>query len=173
MAVETTFQVFQQLLKESIDSDTGLSTTLKASLKNRVDSLSQTEDRVLGIDQVESTAGSVTSDIPNASIEVAIGSLGTNRVEFGLITFATPVRIQGSDGAAMGLLSGHSGESANAAVAAADVTAQYRLTATDTWKAWTRNTVIPTTKTVQFALDIADQVGAVSVPQMWFLAEQL
>lgn len=173
MAVETTFQVTQQLLKESLDTNTSLSSVVKTALKNRIDALPRDEARVLGVNEVESTQGSVTTDIPNGSVEVAIGALGTNRVEFDEQTFASPVTIRGSEGSPFGLLLGNTGESVNPAVATADITAQYRLSSTDTWKAWTRSTLIESTKTVQFAVNIADQVADSALPQLWFVAEQL
>jgi hypothetical protein len=173
MACETTYQVFQQLLKEAIDGSTTLSSTVKASLKNRVDAMPRREDRVLGVNEAESAQGNASLDTPNGSIEVALGVPGSpNRVEFKLVTFLTPVRIQGSDGS-IGLLVGHVSESANAPVDTSDITAQYRLSATDTWKAWSRTTVIQSTKSVQFAVNVANQLADVALPQLWYLAEQI
>lgn len=174
MAVETTFQVTQQLLKESVDSNTNLSSISKAALKNRVDALPRDDARSLGSTNISASQGNVSIDAVAGSIEVATGAPSSpNRVEFQEHSFSTPVRIVGSDGAAFGLLVGGVGESVNPPVVTADITAQYRLTSTDTWKAWTRSTIIESTKTVQFAVEVATQSVASALPKLWFVAEQL
>ena len=173
MALDTTFEIFQQLLKDAIDASTTLTATLKVTMKLRVDEMSQDQAIALTSGNVESQAGNVSLDLANSAILVASGVPGTpNRVIWDLMTFGTPVRIVGADGP-FGALLGHLGEAAVAAVPNADMSLQYRLTSTGAWINFTRNTIVGETSSIQFALDMADAVAPTAVPQLFLLAEQL
>lgn len=173
MALDTTFAIFQQLLKDAVDADPTLTDTLKVTLKLRVDELSVDQAVQLHHGNAESVAGNVSLDPANAAILVASGAPGTpNRVVFEEISFGTPVRIVGADGP-FGALVGHLGEATDPAVVNADMSLQYRLSSTGTWVNFTRNTIVDETSTIQFALDIADQGAGAAVPQLFLIAQQL
>ena len=169
MSVQTTFSMFQQLLSESIDANSDLSDTLKAALKLRVTALPKYEP-------IELTAGNVNSTV-NAAVNAATDSItcpdgSTSEIEWDLVTFDTPVRIEGSIGD-VGALVGHVGQGTNTPVANADITLQYRLSASGTYAAFTRNTVLSEVTTVQFKALIASQTGDHDMPQLHMLPEQL
>jgi hypothetical protein len=169
MAVDTTWSMFIQLLKESLDADTGLSDTLKAALKARCDALTPEEHHVLSSANVESSTG-VTVDEATDSITVPDAASG--EITWDLITFDTPVRIDGTIGG-LGVLIGHVGQGSNTPVAEADITLQYRESSTGVWKAFGRTVVIDEVSTVQFKATIATQTGDHDMPQLHILAEQL
>jgi hypothetical protein len=169
MAVQTTFSMFQQLLKDAIDADSSLSDTFKAALKLRVDALPKYEPIELTAGNVDSVVNAVVSEATD-SITVPSGS--SAEVEWDLITFATPVRIDGTIGG-IGALLGHTGQGVNTAIAEADITLQYRLTASGTYVAFGRTTVLDNVSTIQFKALIATQVADGDLPQLHMLPEQL
>lgn len=169
MAVETTFEVFIQLLKEAIDDSSVLTDIMKAALKVRADALARIEFAELSAGDVLSSTD-VTVSEANDSLTVADGDSGN--VIFNLKTFDTPVRIDGTFGD-IGALVGHVGQGANAVVANADITISYRLAATGTFIAFRRNTVLPNVTTIQFRVDIATQTGDHDIPQLFLVAQQL
>jgi len=169
MAVDTTWSMFVQLLREALDSDTGLSDTLKAALKARCDALTPEEHHVLSSMNVESSTGVVVSEA-NDTITVPTGAGGD--VTWDLITFDTPVRIDGTIGG-IGVLLGHAGQGSNPAVAESDITLQYRESTSGSWRAFGRTVVIDEVSTVQFKATIAVQGADADLPQLHILAEQL
>jgi len=169
MAVQTTFSMFQQLVKDAIDSDSTLTTTLKSALKLRVDALPKIEQVELTAQNVDSSTD-VTVSEANDSITVPDTSGGT--VEWDLVTFDTPVRIDGTIGT-IGALVGHVGQGTNDPVADADITLQYRETASGVYKAFTRNVVLDEVSAIQIKATIATQTGDHDLPQLHIIAEQL
>ena len=173
MSGTTTFEIFQQLMTDAVDASTSLTSTLKAAMKMRISAMSRTEKLVFGAADVESAAGNTSIDLANNAVLIALGVPATpNRVEFKLRTLATPSRIVGSDGVS-GMVVGHTGEASVAAVATDDMTFQYRLSTSGAWSAFTRNTVLDSVTTIQFAVVIASQLANVSLPQLWILGQQL
>lgn len=169
MAVQTTFSMFQQLLKNAVDSDSNLGSTMKSALKLRVDALPKMEQVELTAQNVSSSTD-VTVSQANDSITVPSGSGGT--VEWELVSFSTPVRIDGTMGE-IGVLLGHVGGGTNSAVAASDITLQYRETASGTYKLFGRTTVLDEVSAIQLKATIATQGADADLPQLHLLAEQL
>jgi hypothetical protein len=169
MAVQTTFSMFQQLLKNAIDSDSNLDTTMKSALKLRVDALPKIEQVELTAQNVDSSTN-VTVDEATDTITVPDASDGT--VEWEMVTFSTPVRIDGTQGD-IGVLIGHIGQGSNTPVANADITLQYRETSTGTYKSFGRNVVIDEVSAIQIKATIATQTGDHDLPQLHLIAEQL
>lgn len=169
MAVQTTFSMFQQLLKDAVDADANLNSTMKSALKLRVDALSRIEDVELTAQNVDSSTD-VTVDEATDSILVPDTSGGT--VEWEMVTFSTPVRIDGTIGA-IGVLIGHTGQGSNPAVDEADITLQYRETASGAYKAFNRNVVLDEVSSIQIKAIIAVQTGDHDLPQLHLIAEQL
>lgn len=128
------------------------------------------------MEQVELTAQNVSSSTDvtvsqaNDSITVPSGSGGT--VEWELVSFSTPVRIDGTMGE-IGVLLGHVGGGTNSAVAASDITLQYRETASGTYKLFGRTTVLDEVSAIQLKATIATQGADADLPQLHLLAEQL
>ena len=106
----------------------------------------------------------------NDSITVPDTSDGT--VEWSMVTFSTPVRIDGTIGT-IGVLLGHVGQGSNDPVADSDITLQYRESASGTYKAFNRNVVIDEVSSIQFKATIATQAGDHDLPQLHVIAEQL
>ena len=169
MAVDTTFSMFVELLKESIDANSSLTSLMKSALKARCDALPRQEMHDLTVDEVNSSTG-VTLDTVNGVITVPIGPGG--EVVFDLITFDTPVRITGSLGP-FGALIGHTGQGTNPVINNADLTMKYRTSVSGSWRTFNRTTVVDELSTVQFGLDIAAQVAIADIPQLHIVAEQL
>lgn len=168
MAVQTTFSMFQQLLRNSINNDSSLEATLKAALLLRVDYLARLEHRVMGASEVNQISGG-TVDEATDSITVPNGSGA--EIVFDMLTFGTPVQIDGTI-AGIGLLLGHVGQGSNPAVAEADITLQYRTSTAGAWKAFGRNIVLSDISTIQFKATIATQGADADVPQLHLVAEQ-
>lgn len=168
MAVQTTFSMFQQLLRNSINNDTTLEATLKAALLLRVDYLPRLEQHVMGAAEVNAITGG-TADEATDSITFATGVGGD--ITFDLITFGTPVTIDGTM-AGIGLLLGHVGQGTNIPVAEADITLQYRETDGGTWKAFGRTVVLTGISTVQFKATVAVQGADADMPQLHLIAMQ-
>jgi hypothetical protein len=169
MAVQTTFSMFQQLLKDAIDADSDLSDTFKAALKLRVDALPKYQPVSLGAGNVDSVVNAVVSE---ANDSITIPDASSGQVEWDMITFSTPVRIDGTIGG-IGALLGHTGQGSNPAVAEADITLQYRLSSSGVYVAFGRTTVLNNVSTVQFRAIIATQTGDHDLPQLHLLPEQL
>lgn len=169
MAVQTTFSMFQQLLSESIDANSDLSDTFKAALKLRVTALPKYEPVSLTAENVDSTTNAIVNAATNS---ITIADTFAGEIEWDLITFDTPVRIEGTIGE-IGALVGHVGEGTNTVVANADITLQYRLSSSGTYVAFNRNTVLSSVTTIQFKAVIATQTGDHDMPQLHLLPEQL
>jgi len=169
MAVETTFEVFVQLLKEAIDDSTDLSDTMKVALKARADALTRTQLVKLSAGNVLSSTN-VTVSVATDSMTVADGDSG--HVIFDLMEFDTPVRIEGTHGE-VGALVGHVGLGTNPPVDNSDMTLSYRLGSTGTFVAFRQTTVLPSVSEIQFRLDVAVQTGDHDIPQLHAVAEQL
>jgi|SRR5210317_853854 len=167
----STFAIFQQLLTASVNKDSSLDTTAKMSMLTRLAELAREVSLVEDHSTVESVAGQVTADDANLSIEVATGATGNNRVTFVARTFMVPVTVAGTV-ADKGFMLGSTGTSANAAVAAADVSVQYRFSTTDPWKNFTQSSVLKGVTSIQFAADIADQGADAALPSLVFVATQ-
>jgi hypothetical protein len=135
----TTFGIFQSLLVNSVNNDSNLDAATKSSMLVRINELAREVGLVMDFSNVESFGGSVTIDELAKSIEVAVGATGTNRVVWDLMSFTVPLMISGTL-TASGFLPGHVGASANGPVADADISMQYRLSTTDTWKTFDRST---------------------------------
>lgn len=168
----TTFAVFQALLLRSIDQDAYLDTATKAALKTRVQNLVREDEIVLDYKSVQSTAGFVSTNPETKTVDVAVGSGGTNRIEFTPLQYLVPLQIKGTEGIG-GFLPGHVGSSSNTPIVQSALTLQYRLASADSWASFDRNTVLDEVTWVQFAVKIADQVGIVSVPAIHIHAEQV
>jgi hypothetical protein len=50
---------------------------------------------------------------------------------------------------------------------------EYRLSSTDPWKSFDRNTVLEDVTSIQFAAAIADQAGAAALPGIVLIAQQV
>jgi hypothetical protein len=161
--------MFQQLLKDAVDADGDLDSTMKSALKLRVDALPKIEQVELTAQNVDSSTD-VTVDEATDSILVPDASGGT--VEWEMVTFDTPVRIDGTQGT-IGVLIGHVGQGSNPAVDEADITLQYRETASGTYRAFGRNVVIDEASAIQIKATIATQTGDHDLPQLHLLVEQL
>lgn len=173
MPVATTFQVFQQTLRETIDRDNVLSVVMKSALKLRVEALAKTVPVVFGAATISSVSGNVSVDQGLAAVTVGAGAPATaNRIEWSPVSFATPVRISGSQG--YGVLLGHAGEDEETGVVDfADIDVFWRAALSDPWRRFSRVTVIDEATTVYFAAEVAEQAEDLLVPQLWILAEQL
>jgi hypothetical protein len=169
MAVDTTFSMFVELLKESIDANTSLTSIMKSGLKARADALPRQEMHNLTVDEVNSSTG-MTLDAVHGVITVPIGPGG--EIVFDLITFDTPVRVSGGLGP-FGALIGHTGQGSNPVIDNADLTMKYRTSVSGAWKAFDRTVMLDELSTVQFGLDVAAQVAIVDIPQLHIIAEQL
>lgn len=168
MAVQTTFSMFQQLLRNSINNDSSLEATLKAALLLRVNYLPRLEQHIMGAAEVNAITGGSVDDATD-SITFATGVGGD--ITFDLITFGTPVTIDGTM-AGIGLLLGHVGQGANSPIAEADITLQYRESDSGTWKAFGRTVVLSNISSVQFKATIAVQGADADMPQLHLIAEQ-
>lgn len=168
----TTFGITQSLLTNSVNLDSTLDATTKASLLSRINELTRHTPVLLDFSSVDSVAGQASVADATKSIEVLSGATGNNRVEWKLMTFVIPVNISGGLGT-KGFLDGHVGASPQSAVPEADISMQYRLLATDTWKAFDRNTVLEEISSVQFAADIADQGSNAALPTLNLIAQQV
>ena len=168
MAVQTTFSMFQQLLRNSLNNDSSLESTLKTALLLRVTYLPRIEHHVLGASDVNAITGG-TVDEATDSITVPNGSGA--EITFDLITFGTPVQIDGTM-AGIGLLLGHVGQGSNAPVAESDITIQYRESTSGTWRAFNRNVVLSDISTIQFKATVATQGADADMPQLHLVAEQ-
>lgn len=171
MSTITTWAIFKQLLANAVNADTSLDDTTRASILARIDDMTADVALLLDFSNVASVAGQVTVDELNQSIEVATGATGNNRVIWDQMTFAVPVDIPGTLGE-YGFLPGHIGSSGNPAVANADISLEYRLSATDSWKKFTRNSFLEDVVSIQFAAAIADQGGDAALPTLNMVAEQ-
>lgn len=169
MAVNTTFSMMQQLLKDAVDASATLTDVLKTALKARVDALPKFEPHAMTAANVAASTGAVVDESTN-SIQWPIGPGGT--IDWDPITFATPVRIDGTIGA-IGALVGHDGLGPNSPVATADITLQYRLTAAGAWLAFGQTIVVDETSFFQLRAAVAAQVADVDMPQLHIFAEQL
>lgn len=169
MAVNTTFSMMQQLLKDAVDASATLTDILKVALKARVDALPQFEPHAMTSSNVQASAGATIDEATN-SIQWPIGPGGT--IDYDSITFVTPVRIDGTIGA-IGALVGHDGLGPNGPVATADITLQYRLTAAGAWLAFGQTVVVDETSFFQLRATIAAQIADADMPQLHIFAEQL
>lgn len=167
----TTFAVFQTLLQRSIDLDPNLDSATKAALKTRAQNLVRQSDVVLDQSMVQTLSGFVTSDSANRCLLVGVGA-GPSRAEFSAVQLVVPIRIDGTKGV-RGFLPGHPGTSVVALIDSADISLQYRLSSSEVWRNFDRNTVLDEVTWIQFAADFATQVGTVSVPQLHIHAEQV
>jgi hypothetical protein len=180
MAGVTTFDIFKSLLQTAVNEATSIDSATKASMTTRITELAKQEIVDLTYATVDSTGGFVTVDDANKSIEVAIGSPGTNRVEWDELTWQVPRQIRGTpgtDGGAGngGFWLGEIGTSVTAVkVPEADITLQYRLgTADANWKNFDDTTILDGVTAIIFGADIADQPGAAAVLQaLHIYAEQ-
>lgn len=180
MAAVTTFDIFKSLLQTAVNEATSIDAATKASMTTRITELPKQEIVDLTFANVDSAFGFVTVDDTNKSIEVAIGTPGTNRVEWNEMTWQVPRQIRGTpgtDGGAGngGFWLGEIGTSATPAkVAEADITLQYRLGSADAkWKNFDDTTVLDGVTAIIFGADIADQGGAAAVLQaLHIFAEQ-
>jgi hypothetical protein len=160
--------MFQQLLKNALDSYTCLDAALKSALKLRVDYLSPTELISLEASGVESSTN-VTVNSALDSITALDGLVGS--VRFNMLTFPTPVRLDGTIGV-IGALIGHIGQGTNPTVANADITISYRFATTDPWRPFNRMILVDNVTTIQFMLSIAAQTGDHDIPQLHIVANQ-
>jgi len=173
MAGVSTFEIFKTLLTNSVNADASLSSSTKASMVIRIADLARSYPLILNYENQDSVAGNVSVSEALKSILIASGAPGTpNRVEFDLVNFSVPVRIDGTQGA-IGALIGHGGTSLDPLVDTADITLQYRLTASGTWKAFNQTTLLDNVTSVQFAAAIADQGSAASLPELHIVAQQV
>lgn len=168
----TTFGIFKQLLIDAINADTNLGTTAKASMLSRVNELARHVPIELGFAEVESTSGFVSVDEAAKSIEVVSGAGGTNSVIYDPLTFTVPVNVDGLL-TNQGAFAGNVGASSNGPVAESDITLQYRLSATDTWKAFDKNTLLEEVTFLQLRANIADQVASLALPILVLVAKQV
>jgi len=171
MSTVTTLAIFKQLLTKSVNADTTLDDTTRASILARIDDMTSDVALLLDFSTVESVSGQASVDELNRSIEVAAGATGNNRVVWDAMTFAVPVDISGGLGT-QGFLPGHVGSSGNSPVATSDITLEYRSSTTDNWKKFDRNSFLEDVTAIQFAAAIADQVGDAALPTINLIAEQ-
>ena len=168
MAVQTTFSMFQQLLRNAINNDSTLESTLKAALLLRVDYLPRDEHHVMGASDVNAISGGTVDEVTDS---ILVPDAATAEITYDMITFGTPVTIRGTM-AGIGLLLGHGGQGANPLVAEADITLQYRESESDAWKAFGRTVVLEDISTVQFKATVAVQTGDHDMPQLHVIPEQ-
>lgn len=170
----STFGIFQALLTRSVNADTSLDSSAKSAMLTRIREL--TKDKLIELDysNVESTGGNVTVSALTRSIEVALGVVGNNRVIWKPMTVAVPLTVAGTL-TALGFFTGNVGASAHAALVAADIGLQYRFGPSDPlWKRFDRNLVLDDeVTTIQFAVDIADQIANLALPTLIVPASQV
>lgn len=171
MSTVTTLAIFKQLLTKSVNADTTLDDTTRASMLARIDDMTEDVALLLDYSNAESVAGQVSIDALNRSTEVASGATGNNRVIWNSMTFSVPVDISGGLGE-RGFLPGHVGSSGNLPVATADISLEYRFGTTDPWKKFDRYSLLEDVTTIQFAAAIADQVADAALPTLNLVAEQ-
>lgn len=169
MSTVTTFAIFQQLLRRSINADTSLDSTTKASMLSRVDALVQRDLIVEDFSTVNSNTGDASVDEANRVI--TLGATNPSRVVFDLRQFTVPVTISGAD-TPKGFLTGNIGTGGDPEVDLADVSVQYRFSTTDTWKNLSQASLLKGVTAIQFAVDIVTQVAAASLPQLLFVPTQ-
>lgn len=179
MAIVTTFEAAKQLFLEAVN-EPAFSTNnaiiksgpTKAYLQLRIANLMRRDVISLDAAAVASVEGNVTLDTLEQAVEVATGAPVTpNRVTYAALAFAIPVRLLTSFGS-KGFLVGAPGGSGATQIADADITLQYRFSAADPWKLLTRSTKLDEITAIQFALAIDDQIGNVSVPNLYIVVEQ-
>lgn len=168
MAVQTTFSMFQQLLRNSVNDDSDLEATLKAALLTRINYLPRDEHHVMGASEVNAISGGTVDE---ATDSILVPDAATAEITFDLITFGTPMTIRGTM-STIGLLLGHTGQGSNPAVAEADITLQYRESESDTWKSFGRTVVLDSISTIQFKASVAVQTGDHDMPQLHLVPEQ-
>lgn len=171
MSTVTTLAIFKQLLTRSVNADTSLDTTTRASMLARIEDMTSDVALLLDYSTVESVSGQVVLNGLNRSIEVGIGSTGNNRVIWSAMTFSVPVDICGGSGT-QGFLPGHVGSSANPPVVTTDIIMEYRFSTADVWKKFDRNSFLEDVTNIQFAAAIADQVADAALPAINLIAEQ-
>ena len=169
MAVNTTFSMMVQLLSESVDANTSLTSIMMTALKARLNVLPRYEPQEFTSGNVEAIAGGAV-DEETDSITFLSGTDGT--IEWSGITFATPVRIEGTP-TEIGALIGNVGQGANTPIANSDITLHYRDVVNGTWKAFGRNVVIDETSYFKLRATIATLGADGDMPQLHIIAEQL
>lgn len=169
----TTFAIFKSLLTQSVAANPSLDAATRAAMNTRISELANEDRIVLDQPKVQSVGGNVSEDTANGSINVALGVPGSpNRVEFDPLTYLVPVRVDGTKGI-RGFLPGHAGTSVLPLVAQADISLQYRTSATAAWTNFDRTTVVDEVTWIQFAATIATQLANGSVPAINIHAEQV
>ena len=172
MSTVSTFGIFQSLLTNSVNSDTTLDAATKASMLARITAIPRYDLLGFTAGNVVSTTGLATVNAALNEIAVATGVTGNNRVVWGGVTFVVPVDISGSLGE-RGFLPGHGGDGTDGLVALADISLQYRLSATGVWAAFNRSTSLKGVTYIEFAADIADQGSDAVLPQVNIPAYQV
>lgn len=165
----TSFAIFKRLLTEAVSADDDLSDAQIAEINARVAALTETELLEIGSANATGTIVDVTRSEADDSLTVADGDTGS--VIFAMHDFDTPVRVMGWYGVT-GALIGTVGGGSNTAVAEADITLHYRLTAAGSWRSFNRNVVINDVESIQFRVTIALQAGDHDIPKLWIVCEQ-
>lgn len=165
----TTFEIFKRLLNEAVSADDDLSATQIAELQARIEALTETEILELGCENATGTLTNVTRTEETDSLTVLDTESGS--VIFALHEFDTPVTVFGTYGVT-GALIGTVGGGSNDPVPEADITLQYRLTTSASWRAFSRNVIISGVEQIQFRVAIAAQAGDHDIPKLWIVCEQ-
>lgn len=171
MSGVSTFAIFQQLLQQSVNKNSSLDAATQASMTTYIAVLSKTVLAELTFANAESFSGAASIDEALKSIRVATAALGTNRVEFEEIVWTVCHTVDGTKGE-IGALIGHGGNSPDPLLATSDITMEYRLSSSDTWKAFDRQTLLTGITRIQFAVDIADQGSDATLPSLAVVAYQ-
>lgn len=166
------FGIFQSLLTNAVTNDATLDDATRASMLTRINEMVRYDHVLLDHSKVGSVQGNVSVVAADNSIAVASGAVGNNRVEWDALQFTVPVDIDGGLGV-RGFLSGHGGDGSDPLVDLADISLQYRTTASGSWRAFNRNSFLRSVTWVQFAADVADQGSDAILPQVNLLAFQL
>lgn len=165
MSSVTTFGIFKSLLTKAVTADASLDAGTRASMLSRINELARRDHLLLDHSNVESTAGNVAVNAAASAIEVTLGAVGNNRVQWSARSFVVPVDIDGTLGE-RGFLPGHGGQSALPLIALADISLLYRTSSTGVWQPFVRNTLLREVSWIQFAANIADQLANSALPQV-------
>jgi len=173
MSTTTDFDTFKRLLDEAIAANDDLTTAMQTALRARVALLTKLELLELGDGNAEA-ANSTNVTIAEATDSITVTDSLAGVVTWAMETYDTPMRVigaRGVDGA--GALIGDEGGAGNARVdVIATVTIQYRLSSTDTWKAFDRTTYLTGITAIQFRANITAAAGDRDLPKLWVVLEQ-
>jgi len=173
MSTTTDFDTFKRLLDEAIAANDDLTTAMQTALRVRVGLLPKLDLLELGDGNAEA-ANSTNVVISEATDSITVTDSLAGVVTWAMESYDTPMRVIGPRGVDnVGALIGDEGSAGNTRVdVIATVTLQYRLTSTDTWKAFDRTTYLTGVTSIQFRANITVAAGDRDLPKLWVVLEQ-